>query len=157
MNLLPYFQTFESSSIGAFIRHSQFMFPVIEAIHLLGLAAIGGAILVVDLRLLGFGFTRQSPSQIARDASPWMLASLIVMLTTGVLLFLSESVKCYYSTAFWFKMGSLTAAILFTYTVRRKVLMADSLIAAGWGKATAIVSMLLWLGVGAGGRWIGFS
>src|SRR5262245_35134895 len=123
MNLLPYFQSIEESGIGAGIRASQWMFPTIEAVHLLGLAAIGGAVLLVDLRLLGFGFKRQPVSQIARDAQPWFVLSLIVMLTTGILLFMSESVKCYYSPAFWFKIESLTAAILFSFTVRRKVVM----------------------------------
>ena len=81
-----------------------------------------------------------------------------IMAVTGLLLFLSESVKCYYSPAFWFKMESLTLAILFTFTIRRAVtLKDDARIGPMWGKLVAIVSLMLWAGVGAGGRWIGFS
>jgi hypothetical protein len=158
MDLLPIFRTIEESGVGAFIRRSQFLFPVIESVHLLGLAAIGGAVLIVDLRLLGLGFKRQPVAQIAGDASSWLIGSLAVMLITGILLFVSESVKCYYSQAFWFKMASLTLAILFTFTVRRRILNADEArLGRVWGKLTAVVSLMLWSGVGAGGRWIGFS
>src|SRR3981189_3568785 len=59
MSLLPFFAWCESSALGGTIRSSSWLFPVIEAVHLLGLAVIGGAILVVDLRLFGFGLRRQ--------------------------------------------------------------------------------------------------
>jgi hypothetical protein len=157
MDLLPFFQACEESGVGQYIRTSQWLFPAIEAVHLLGLAVIGGAVLIVDLRLLGFGLTGQPVSQVARDARPWLLGSLAVMLTTGVLLFLSESVKCYYSPAFWFKMQSLAAAIVFTFTIKALVTRAEPSRVGWWGKLTAVVSLALWFGVGAGGRWIGFS
>jgi len=158
MSLLALFQWCEQSGIGAAIRRSAWLFPMIEAIHLLGLGFIGGAVLVVDLRLLGFGLRRQSVAQLSRDAQPWLIGSLIVMIVTGGLLFTSEAIKCYYHGAFWFKMASLLLAIVFTFTVQRKVVMADETrLAPRWGKVVAVVSVLLWSGVGIGGRWIGFS
>jgi hypothetical protein len=158
MSLLAFFQWCEQSSIGETIRRSAWLFPLIEAIHLLGLGFIGGAVLVVDLRLLGLGLRRQSVAQLARDAQPWLIGSLILMIITGGLLFLSEAIKCYYHEAFWFKMTSLFLAIVFTFTVQRKVTQADEArISPAWSKAVAVVSVLLWSGVGIGGRWIGFS
>ena len=53
--LLPFFQWCESSWLGQLIPNSLWMFPVIEAGHLLALGVIGGAVLVVDMRLLGLG------------------------------------------------------------------------------------------------------
>jgi len=158
MSLQHFFMWCESSAVGDAIRNSTWYFPVIEAIHLLGLAVIGGAVLVVDLRLLGFGLRRQPLAQLARDAQRWLIGSLIVMIATGTLLFLSEAMKCYYHAAFWVKMTSLLLAIVFTFTVQRKVLLTDeSQLSAGWSKAVALVSIILWSGVGIGGRWIGFS
>ena len=131
---------------------------MIEAVHLLGLGFIGGAVLVVDLRLLGFGLRRQSVAQLSRDAQPWLIGSLILMIITGGLLFLSEAIKCYYHGAFWFKMASLLLAIVFTFTVQRKVVLAEETrLAPLWSKVVAVISVLLWSGVGIGGRWIGFS
>jgi hypothetical protein len=155
MALLPFFQWCENSGVGEAIRNSTWLFPVIESFHLLGLAVIGGAVLVVDLRLLGLGLRRQPVAQLARDAQRWLIGSLAVMLCTGFLLFLSEATKCYYHAAFWVKMTSLFLAIVFAFTVRRKVTLtkANPL----WCKVTALTSITLWSAVGVGGRWIGFS
>jgi hypothetical protein len=80
------------------------------------------------------------------------------MLISGALLFLSESVKCYYSTAFWFKMTSLLLAILFTFTLHRRITKSDEArVGVLWSRMAAVVSVALWSGVGIGGRWIGFS
>jgi hypothetical protein len=158
MSLLAFFQWCEASGIGETIRKSSWLFPVIEAIHLLGLGVIGGAVLVVDMRLLGLGLKRQSAAELTRNAQPWLVGSLVLMIITGGLLFLSEAIKCYYHDAFWFKMTSLFLAIAFTFTVQRKVTQADEArISPAWSKVVAVVSVLLWSGVGIGGRWIGFS
>jgi hypothetical protein len=151
------FQWIENSGLGEAIRESKWLFPVIESVHLLGLAVIGGAILVVDLRLLGFGLRRQSVRQIARDVQPWLIGSLIVMLISGGMLFTSEAVKCYYHGAFWMKMTSLLLAILFTFTIRRSVAANPDGVRIGRSRVVAVVSLALWSGVGIGGRWIGFS
>jgi hypothetical protein len=158
MSLLHLFGWFDSSVVGETIRASTWLFPVIEAFHLLGLAVIGGAVLLVDLRLLGLGLRSQPVSRIARDAQPWLIGSLLVMLTSGTLLFTSEAVKCYYHDAFWVKMTSLVLAIVFTFTIRRKVTIAEpGRVGPFRSKIVALVSVALWSGVGIGGRWIGFS
>lgn len=158
MSLLPFFEWCEATAVGQAIRGSAWAFPVIESVHLLGLAVMGGAVLLVDLRLLGLGLRRQPVADLARDAQPWLIGSFVVMLSTGIPLFLSESVKCYYSQAFWVKMTCLPLAAIFTFTIRRKVTLADEgRVGPLWRKVVAVVSLALWSGVGAGGRWIGFS
>ena len=156
--LLPFFQWCESTALGTAIRMSPWAFAVIESVHLLGLAVIGGAVLLVDLRMLGFGLRNQRIAELARAVFPWLVGSLVVMLLTGVGLFLSEPLKCYDSRAFWVKMISLGLAMLFTLTIRRRVTLADETrVRPIWFKLVALVSLALWFGVGGGGRWIGFS
>ena len=158
MSLLPLFEWCENAGVGQAIRISDWLFPVIEGFHLLGLCVIGGAILLVDMRLLGLGLRRQPIAELARDTRPFLLGSLAVMLVTGLLLFSSEAVKCYYSFAFWFKMTSLALAIIFTFTVRQRVTLADDArISPIKARIVALISLALWSGVGWGGRWIGFS
>jgi hypothetical protein len=158
MSLLPFFEWCEATALGSAIRSSKWLFPVIESVHLLGLAVLGGALLLLDLRLLGLGLRRQPVAQLARDAQPWLVGSLIVMLLTGISLFLSESVKCYYSQPFWLKMSTLPLAIAFTFTVRRKLALADAAEARPLlEKLVALISLTLWFTVAAAGRWIGFS
>jgi len=155
--LLPFFEWCEASFIGQAIRDSLWLFPVIEAVHLLALAALGGAALVVDFRMLGVGL-RQPIREIARAARPWLYGSVAVMLTTGIALFLSEAIKCYYNPSFWVKMTALPLAILFTLTVKRHVTgKADHEISPMTAKLVGLTSIALWLVTAAAGRWIGFS
>lgn len=157
MDLLRYFEWCETTAIGVAVRDSLWLFPVIEAVHLLALSLLGGTILLVDLRLLGFGLRNQPTAQLARAAQPWLLGALAAMVATGVPMFLSEPIKCYYSPPFWYKMSFLAVAMLYTFTVRRRVATADpAKVGPLWGKLAALASLGLWFCVGFSGRWIAF-
>jgi hypothetical protein len=153
-----FFNWIEHTRHGTVIRDSLWQFAAIEAVHLLALAVIGGAVLIVDLRLLGWTLRRQPVSQIARDAEPWLIGSLIMMLLTGYLLMASLAASKYYvNLAFQLKMVFLLLAIVFTFTVRRRLIYKDdSQINQVAATIVAIVSVLLWSGVGIMGRGIGF-
>ena len=156
MDVLAFFEWCESTGLGLMVRESVWLFPVIEAVHLLGLSLLGGAIFLVDLRLLGAGLTRTPAALLARQVRPWLTTAVVVMISTGVLLFLSEAVKCYYSQAFWVKITTFPVALAFTYALRQRVAEDD-----GTTRATAVLtgtaSIALWFVVAAAGRWIGFS
>jgi len=154
---LPFFQWIENTGLGTAIRDSLWLFPIIEAVHLLGLCLLGGALLVVDLRLLGVGLTREPIGQLVAQARPWLLTALVLMFATGLPLFLSEAVKCYYNTSFWVKMITLPVALLFTLRVRARLSRIEPLFVSGGTKLVGVASILLWLTVAAAGRWIGFS
>jgi hypothetical protein len=153
-----FFDWIEHTGHGTMIRDSIWQFAAIEAVHLLALAVIGGAVLIVDLRLLGWTLRRQPVKQIARDAEPFLLGSLFMMLLTGYLLMASLAASKYYvNLAFQLKMVFLLLAIVFTFTVRRWLIFKDDEeISPGTAKIVAIVSVLLWSGVGIMGRGIGF-
>ena len=153
-----FFDAIEHGSIGTAVRDSIWAFAAIEAVHLLALAVIGGAVLVVDLRLMGWGLKRQPVAQVARDAWPWLIGSLIMMIVTGWPLMASLAASKYFvNFAFQLKMLFLVLAILFTFTVQRSIMFRDdSRINPVVAKIVAIVSVLLWSGVGIMGRGIGF-
>lgn len=155
--LLPFFEWAENTALGTAVRNSIWAFPVIEAMHLLGLCLLGGALLIVDLRLLGLGVTRQSASRLLHQVRPWLLGSVVLLLSTGVLLFLSEAVKCYYNTSFWVKMVALPVALVFTFTVRDRVVVREVRDDSVRLRLTGVVSLAIWFTVAAAGRWIGFS
>lgn len=156
MDLLPFFEWCETTPLGLMVRESVWLFPAIEAVHLLGLCALGGALLVVDLRLLGAGLTETPVATLARHARPWLRTAVIVMTATGVMLFLSESVKCYYSQAFWVKITTFPVALAFTFVLRQRVIGIEG-VGRGTERLTGATSLLLWFVVAAAGRWIGFS
>ena len=156
MDLLAFAEWCESTGLGQIVRESVWLFPVIEAAHLLGLSLLGGVVLIVDLRLLGAGLVGAPAALLARQLRPWLTAAVVTMIATGVLLFLSEAVKCYYSQAFWVKILTFPIAIAFTYAVRQRVAEAPTT-SRGLAVLTATTSLSLWFVVAAAGRWIGFS
>ena len=83
MNLLPFFQWCYDTPIGETIRNSTWLFPVIETFHLLGLGLTAGAVLIVDLRLLGVGLSRTPVAQLAAAARPWLIGGVILMFALG--------------------------------------------------------------------------
>jgi len=156
--LLPFFQYLETVWLGRFIVDSNWLFPVIESVHLLALSLLGGSILIVDMRLLGLGFTGRDVKEIAREARPFMNFALAMMIATGVPLFLSEPIKCYYSPAFWVKMWTLATALVFTFAIRNRVALSEPVRnTARRQMLVGALSMALWITVAAAGRWIGFS
>jgi hypothetical protein len=153
------FQWIEHSPLGTAVNNSLWAFAALEAVHLLALAVIGGAVLVVDLRTLGWVFPRQSVASVARDAQPWLVWSLVGMFASGVPLMASLAFSKYYSNeAFRLKMFFLGAAILFTFTIRQRIVLAgdDRIANSVFAKGVAVMSVLLWSGVGIMGRGIGF-
>jgi hypothetical protein len=158
MSLLPLFEWIEGMGFAVAINNSLYAFALIESVHLVALAVIGGAVLVVDLRLLGAGFKRQSVAEVALAARPWLIGSMIAIVATGFLLFASLAAsKYYYNEAYWLKMYFLLAAIVFTFAVRQPyALRAMPGGQAALGKGIAVLSIFLWLGVAVMGRTIGF-
>lgn len=158
MGILTFVTWLDDSALGHAIRDSRWLFPVIEASHLLGLVVIGGCVLIVNMRLLGMGLRGQPAAEVARDVRPFMLGSLAVMLVSGFLLFTSEAIKCYEHAAFWFKMSCLALAIAATFTFQNKAIeIEDRHSGTFQARVTALAVVALWTGVGIGGRWIGFT
>jgi hypothetical protein len=156
--MLTWFEWLEHSWLGTAVNNSTWAFAVIEAGHLLALAVLGGAILIVDMRLLGFGMKEERIRYVGETAQPWLLAGLTAAIVTGIPLLSSLAAGKYYvNGAFWMKMYFFFAALIFTFTIRRAVVMGDEIRAnSRLGKIVGLVSVLLWSGVGIMGRGIGF-
>ena len=155
--MLWFFEWCEATWLGTAVRGSVGAFPMIESIHLLGLSLLGGAILIVDLRMLGVGLTHQRIAALARDARPWLLAALGTMVLSGVPLFLSEAVKCYHNPSFRVNMTALPIALAYTFLVREPVARSVTLDTSWRSRLVAVGSIAVWFTVAAAGRWIGFS
>ena len=157
MTLLEFCRWIQYSAPLVELRSSPWAFPVIATVHLMGLAVIGGAVLLVDLRLLGFGLQRQPAAHVVRDAEKWLIRGLAVTIPTGLLLFMCFATKYYYLWFFWVKLAALVLVVAFTFSIRRRVAMADAGRTSPLERrVVALVSLSLWTTVALGGRYIGF-
>ena len=154
--LFNFFDQLEQSFIGEAIRNSIWMFPVIEAFHLIGLAILGGSILVGDLRLLGLLLSTKPINYVISQTTLILKLGLIILVSTGIPLFLSEAIKCYYSRAFWIKMSALLMGLVFLFFIRNP--MGLSAVEGNTKlKLIGFTSISIWAIVAGSGRWIGFS
>ena len=161
-DLLPFCKWLEQTSLGAAVRESLWLFPAIETLHLLGMAALVGTIAVLDFRLLGWVMRRERFSQLAGRLLPWAWVGFATQVVTGGLLFSSEAVKVYTNPAFRLKLLLILLAgvhaLIFHWTVYRDVATwDDSAVLPMGAKVSALVSVVLWIGIVAAGRFIGFS
>jgi hypothetical protein len=136
------------------LNSSELAFPILECIHIVGFAFSIGTIAIVDFSMLGFGLRSGSPAELARNTWLLTLGGLVVMLFSGLLLFSSDPDMYYLNWAFLIKMVFFVSAVIFHYTIHRKVVLSE--VPAPNGKLVASVSLLLWAGVIFGGIFIGF-
>jgi hypothetical protein len=156
--MFEFFQWIQFSPPLVAMRSSTWLFPVVASIHLMGFTVIGGAVLVGDLRLLGFGLSRHPAALVARDAERWLIVGLLVMVPTGLLQFMCFATKYYFLKFFWVKMASFFLVLVFTFSVRRHIVANtdDAHIPSVRSRLVALISLSLWTTVAVGGRWIGF-
>jgi hypothetical protein len=156
MSLLQLFRWFDATPISLIIRNSTYIFPVVEVFHLFGLTLLLGTVTVVDLRMLGVGMRRQSVSELAGQLAPWSVGAAILTIVSGILLFLSEAMKCYGNAAFPYKMWFLLGGIILYLATQRRITSPTSRMGAGTLKVIAVLSLILWYGVAIAGRAIAF-
>lgn len=154
-------QWLQQTGVGGAIRQSLWLFPVIETIHLLGMAALVATITAFDLRLLGWIMPGAKVTMLARRLLPWVWMAFALQVVTGLLLFSSEAVKVYGNPAFRWKLVLIliagVQALLFQLLLTRSGEKWDDCGPLPMGiKLAGMISILLWAGVVAAGRFIGF-
>jgi hypothetical protein len=152
--LQPFFIFSGNTWAGQTIRESQYLFPIISVVHLGGLAVLLGAVLILNLRIIGVAMSHQPLPAVAQDFGRWILASFGVMVISGWLMLTSEAAKCFESGSFQVKMACLLAAIVIQFTVYRGTVR--SIEAGIWQKLAAVLSLMLWFSVGLAGRAVGY-
>lgn len=152
----------DHTTIGTAIRQSPWLFPLIETFHLFGIVSLVSSTSILDLRLLGAGPFRHWPvSKLTQQLLPWAWWGFGVQLVTGLLMTSSEAVKNYHNSAFRLKMLLILLAAanfwIFHATSYKHVAEWDhdrqSPLAA---RFAAVLSLVLWFGIVAAGRYIAY-
>ena len=131
-SILGFCQWLQDTSIGTQIRESTLVFPVLEGSHLLGLALMMAPVMMYDLRLVGLMWTGDPVSKVKWQFLPITFAGFFFMVSTGVLLFWSEPIKCYNSLYFRIKVVFLIIAglnaLVFHSTIDRTASQWDTML-----------------------------
>jgi hypothetical protein len=154
-------QWLNETRIAIAVRESDYAFPVIETVHVLGITLMAGTIAMLDLRLLGILLKKDRVSDVARLILPLTWIGFGLMFVSGSLLFAAEALKSYDNPAFRVKMLLLLIAganpLIFHATVYRTVGQWDQAAVAPWrARAAAMASLTLWSLIIMSGRAIAY-
>lgn len=136
----------ETSAVAAALRQSAWLYPTVEALHILGLALVVGAALAFDLRLLGAG--RALPVEtLARFLPRISLAAFLgLTLPTGALLFITQATALAANPVFWTKLSLVAVAGANAWLFHRRP-----------HRLAALVSLVVWTGVLFCGRFLAYT
>ena len=162
MSLAEFCQWLENSDVGSTIIGSNWLFPIIETTHVMGLGLAVGLIALSDLRLPGVIMRTKPASVVWSQLMPWMVGGMAVMFASGGLLFWSQALKAYNSTYFRIKMILLFAtainAAAYHLTIYQRMNEWDvapvpppQARRAGW------ISLILWTGIIVMGRTMAYT
>jgi hypothetical protein len=150
----------QDSALSQLLRSSIWLYPLVNIGHVVGIALLFGAIVPLDLRLMGF-FRRAPLEHLANTLVPVAATGLVIALSTGSLLFATRPLDYVGEPLFGIKLGLLGAALVNALVVRYSQGWRGSGIAhtapflPAW-RVHGLLSIVLWLGAIATGRLIGY-
>lgn len=155
--LLGFFEWLETTPFGVIGKTWGAAFAAVQALHLLSMALLGGAVLVADGRLMGLALREVPLMTVQERCHSVFFWGLVVVVSTGIFMACGVAVKVYYLPVFWYKMLALTVGVFFVYAIRRPLLRHAQSVSPWTLRAVAVASLMTWFSVAATGRWIGFS
>ncbi len=150
----------EHSSLAGAMRHSLWLYPIVEIAHISGFVMLVGAVAMFDVRLLGF-VSSTSVRALDRSLLPWAWIALLLIVPSGVAMFSAHASEFAENPAFRVKLVLLVSAGVNALAFRRGVFRSVST----WdqhvrtptaAKASAMLSLAIWLSVITCGRLIAY-
>lgn len=161
MSLREALVALENSGLGTAVRESFVLFPWIESVHVLAVVVVVGAVIVMDVRLLGWGAHRSGVRKLIAEVLPYTWIAFVIAASSGFALFASAATQYWDNIAFRLKF----AGMLFAAVNMLVFHVATSRSIANWdehqrtpmaARVAGAVSISCWVFVVAAGRWIGF-
>jgi hypothetical protein len=151
----------DQTPLSQAIQVTNWVVPVVQTVHILAIALVASSAIMINLRLIGLFWADRPLKAVAARFLPFVWWPMIVLLTTGAIMIISEPVRSLKNPAFQIKMPLVIAALIVTALVqsliRRNPAFADKGVGRhGGATAIAVVSMLLWACIIFAGRWIAY-
>ena len=161
MSLFELCEWLANTSWSIALHESRYAFLVVLTIHVLTLSVFVGTSLMIDLRLLGVAMIRVPASQVIERLVPWSAAGLILMMTSGALLFYAAPLVRYQNIFFRMKMATLVLALLnawlFHRTVYRRIADWDrDAVPPRAARLAGGLSLILWVVIITAGRMMAY-
>ena len=121
----PWVESLATTPVSVFVKGPTWGYASWEVGHILSLILIGGTTILVNMRLLDAGVTKETPAEIQRNLRLWQNIGIIGIVVTGLLIGVSNADKLYKSSAFTVKMMCLVAGVMLTYGASRPVANAN--------------------------------
>lgn len=147
-----------TTPVAAALKASGTLYLVVNAAHILSIGLVVGAILPLDLRLVGL--IRAAPiAAVGPLLSRTAATGVVAALATGLCLFSVRPQEYAANPAFLVKvalvaLGIVNALVLHTRGAWQTALATDS--APPALRMQALLSMVIWVGTVLAGRWIAF-
>lgn len=148
----------QNSAVGTWVREAFLPFPIILSVHVLGMGLVAGTAFASGLRLLGFA--GGIPLVQIRRLRPICLAGLVLIVPSGLLLFVSYPAKAVTNPDFYIKMTALAVAIWVTWFATPKAIDEAALQSGplpGKLKAYGVALMAIWAFVIVSGRLLPYT
>ena len=162
MSVLELCLRLENTAVGTLIRESLYGFPIVVAIHILGLALSVGTLVWFDLRLLGVVMQSCRVSEVYRRLAPWLLSGFGAMFVSGTILFVSFATWAYENVYFRIKLAAMVLAgvnaLVFHFRTERAIATWDAAprppLAA---RIAGLTSIAVWAVVILAGRMMSYT
>jgi hypothetical protein len=151
-----------ATEVSRVIQTTTWLIPTLQTIHILSVAAVFSAAILVDLRIWRLIERDEPLPEMARRFLPTIWPVLVILLVTGSLLIIGEPRRSLLNSTFYLKMALLVVAILLTIGLQRSISSSpNSWDRDRWrriaGRFAATVSILVWCGILFAGRWIAYT
>ncbi len=162
MSLLSFIQWLETTRASVGFHESIWSFPIVESVHVLSLVLFLGMAALTDLRLLGISFKKVPVSDLMARLLPWTWAGAVLMVVSGVVLFLNTPVRYYTNIFLRVKFVMLFLAIVnawvFPSGIYRKIAKWDlEMPTPRYARFAGAVSLVLWGAIVVAGRMIAYN
>jgi hypothetical protein len=151
-----------ATALSHTIQTTGWIIPTLQTIHILAVAVVFSAAVVVDLRIWRL-LQRDVPlPEVARRFLPTIWPVLLILLITGSLLIIGEPRRSLLNATFYLKMTLLALALTLTGALQWSLSLAPEFWDKGRtqrmaGRLVATVSILAWCGILFAGRWIAYT
>jgi hypothetical protein len=159
--LSEWLRAIERTSVGDFVRSSPYLYPVLESLHILGIALMVGAAIAVDLRLVGFGRAALPVTIVTRHLLRLSHVGFAIVASTGLLMFTGIAFGAASSPAAPWKFGLIVVAgvniLVFHFGIYRTVATWDKNVRPPLAaQVSGLVSACSWTGVIIAGRFLAY-